>query len=184
MEPGFPDGIHTMRLPDGSFLFPDNEYDAEDFAADGAVPVFPDLFPFDVEPKIVRARVTLTFEVRSRHPVPMTENQLMRWVQERMGRITDNGPYGLGSEYGFAELDFGSIWDGPVEWTDGSAPEHGYHCGDCRMPKDPNAGPCLGAVPWGRNGGFRPCQSDDAQHHGRCFHEQVLGPVPMPKRMP
>jgi len=184
MEPGFPDGIHTMRLPDGSFLFPDNEYDAEDFAADGAVPVFPDLFPFDVEPKIVRARVTLTFDIRHRRPLEVTEHELALWVMDRMGRVTDNGPYAVPRSWGIGdqEIDFGAICGGEVSWADGSAPEHGFHCADCRTPKDPDAGPCTGTVPWGT--GTRPCQSDDAQHHGRCFHEQVLGPVPMPKRMP
>lgn len=126
----------------------------------------------------VRALVTLTFEVTSREPLPLTGNQLMLLVQDKMGRVTDNGPYGLGEVYGFAEIGFGDILDGPVEWTDGSEPEHGWHCGDCRVPKDPEAGPCL-KIAWGT----RQCQNGDAQHHGGCSHEVRLGPVPMPQRM-
>ena len=171
----------AMRLPDGSLLFPDNQEDADDFAADGAVPVNVFTFPFFLDEAPVRVRVTLTFDIRSRKPVEMTENDLAMWVMDRMGRVTDNGPYGLGAARGYAELDFGAIDGGAVEWLDGTEPEHGYHCGDCRVPKDPDAGPCLGSVPWG--GGHRPCQSDDAQHHGRCWHEQTLGPVPTPGRM-
>jgi hypothetical protein len=126
----------------------------------------------------LRALVTLTFEVRSREPLPLTGNQLMLLVQDRMGWVTDRGPYGLGEAYRFAELEFGAILDGPVEWVDGSAPEYGWHCGDCRVPKDPNAGPCHG-IAWGT----KRCQSDDAQHHGQCWHQMELGPVPMSDRM-
>lgn len=176
----------TMRCPDGSLRYPGNEDDARDFAADdGAVPLDAEAFPFDITGvDMRRALVTITFELRSRGPLEVSENHLWSWVADRMGRVTDNGPHGMrppdyvdGSGVGVVEVDFGFQYPGPVVWLDGSAPEHGFHCGECRDPKVPDAGPCLRTVAWGS--GTRPCQSDDAQHHGRCWHQQILGPVPL-----
>jgi hypothetical protein len=179
---------HAMVADDSTLFYPDDEADARFFREEhGAVPVWPDLFPFPaalvLEP-VVRARVTLTVEVLSRNPLEVTGEHLWAAVADRFGRVCDSSPHiirvslpGLPYEQyeQYEEYELGTIDEGPVQWLDGTAPEQGFHCGKCRTPLDPDAGPCLRMVPWGS--GERPCQSDDAQHHGRCWHRQPLGPV-------
>ena len=164
---------HAMRCPDGSLLYPDDENDARWFADEHeATPVWPDAFPFDIAERVARARVTLTFEVLASQPIGVTDNRLLDWVADRFGHVVDAGPYvmvtsplsdPLGKQ---VSLGFGSIYSGPVEWLDGSAPESGWHCGDCRQPKRLDAGPCLRSVLF--RGREFPCDDSDADHHGSC----------------
>lgn len=174
MTPGLrPD--HAMRASNGDPFYPDDEHDARWFAeVHEAPPVWPERFPFDIAEPVVRARVTLTVEVLASQRIEVTDGQLWDWVADRFGRVVDNGPYSLRtSPYGvipeaYEPVSFGAIHDGPVEWLDGSAPEAGWHCGNCRQPKRPDAGPCLRTVRF--RGLDFPCGSDDADHHGTCSY--------------
>ena len=163
-----------MRARNGDLYYPDDEHDARWFAEKHeALPAWPDRFPFDIAEPVLRARVTLTVEVLAAGRIEVTDSQLWMWVAERLGRVTDNGPFAIQvSPYGrpevYVPVSFGTIDDGPVEWMDGSAPDMGWHCGECRQPKRPDAGPCQRTVLF--RGHSFPCSSEDADHHGTCSY--------------
>ena len=165
---------HAMYCDDGTLFYPDDEGDARWFAdVHDALPVWPQVFPFDIAEPVLRARVTMTVEVWSKHPLAVTDNYLWSDVAERVGRAVDGRSYTIRtSPYGetpeqYEEFTLGTIHDGPVEWADGSAPESGWHCDNCRQPKR-DAGPCHGNVLL--RGAVLPCSDDDADHHGSCWH--------------
>ena len=144
------------------------------------MPVWPQAFPFSLSEPTVRARVTLTIEVLASDRLAVTDSQLWDWVADRLGQVTDNGPYVMRvSPYGqqpqeYVPVSLGTIHDGPVEWVDGSAPEAGWHCGDCRQPKRVDAGRCQRLVQF--HGHEFPCGNEDADHHGSCsFRPQLRG---------
>jgi len=166
---------NAMYAPNGDIFYPDDEHDARWFAEmHEAVSVWPDRFPFDIAESVVRARVTLTFEVMASEQIEVTDGQLLMWAADRLGRVTDNGPYSIQtSPYGqrpevYVPVSFGDIHDGSIEWVDGSAPEAGWHCTSCRQPKRPDAGPCRRTVSF--RGATLPCGDEDADHHGSCWH--------------
>jgi hypothetical protein len=166
---------NAMAAPNGDIFYPDDEHDARWFAEmHEAVPLWPDRFPFDIVEPVLRARVTLTFEVLASQSIEVTDGQLLMWVSDRLGRVTDNGPYAIrASPYGrqpevYVPVSFGGIHDGSVEWVDGGAPEAGWHCSDCRQPKRPDAGRCQRTVLF--RGAALPCGNDDADHHGSCSY--------------
>jgi hypothetical protein len=164
-----------MRAANGDLFYPDDEHDARWFAeVHEALPVWPDRFPFDTAEPVPRARVTLVVEVLAPQQIEVTDGQLWAWVADRLGRVTDNGPYQMRvSPHGqlpevYVPVSFGTIDDGPVEWMDGSAPEGGWHCEDCRQPKRPDVGPCRRTVLF--RGHSFPCSIEDADHHGTCWY--------------
>lgn len=173
-----PEQANAMAALNGDLFYPDDEHDARWFAeVHEAAPVWPDRFPFDITEPVVRARVTLTFEVLAAQAIEVTDDALRMWVADRLGRATDDGPYRMDVSprdrlEEWVPVSFGTIYDGPVEWMDGSAPETGWHCGDCRQPKRLDAGPCLRKVLF--RGHEFPCGNEDADHHGSCSHRPIL----------
>ena len=166
---------NAMAAPNGDMFYPDDEHDARWFAeVHEAVPMWIQRFPFDIAEPVLRAKVTLTFDVLASEPIVDTDNGLLMWVSDRLGRATDNGPYRMvTSAYGHEPeehmaVSFGTIHYGPVEWVGGVAPETGWHCGNCRQPKRADAGRCLRTVPF--RGHEFPCSNDDADHHGSCSY--------------
>ena len=165
---------NAMAAPNGDMFYPDDEHDARWFAeVHEAVPMWLDKFPFDLAEPVVRARVTLTFEVLASRRIETTDDALRAWVSDQFGRVADNGPYSMQvSPYGqepkeHLPVSFGTVYEGAVEWTDGSAPEAGWHCGSCRQAKRVDAGRCLRTVQF--RGREFPCDDGDADHHGSCW---------------
>jgi hypothetical protein len=192
--------VNMMFTADGDLFYPDSQQEAQAFATGhGARPTWPREFPFELDldddeedETPVRARVAVVVDVRSREPIEVSQARLWDWVADWIGsRVCDQGPYSmLVSGYDAEpevrqEVGLGGVFEPdaqvPVVWIDGTTPRYGFHCAECREPKVPDAGPCLREVPWGVDGS-RPCMSDDAQHHGRCWHferlDRVSRPVP------
>lgn len=163
--------INAMRAPDGSRFYPDSEDDARWFADEhGAVPVYDGLFPFSIAEPVIRARVTFTVDVLAEQPLELTAEALWAWVADKFGRVCDASPHRFevtapGGPERWQKVELGTLHDGPVEWV-GHAPSADWHCGECRVPRRPDAGPCQRLVPFG--GREYPCGIDDADHHGPC----------------
>lgn len=66
----------------------------------------------DADPP-VRARVTLTFNLRSGGPLDDAVADLAAWTADRLAWVTDNGPYEFGTGGERREIDFG-----PIKWDD------------------------------------------------------------------
>lgn len=86
--------------------------DERDYAEEAANRALIEEHDEDPAPPL-RARVTLTLTLMSSGPLDDAAGDLAAWVADRLGWVTDNGPYEFGTGGERREIDFG-----PIKWDD------------------------------------------------------------------